>query len=133
MSDHAAAYVEVAALLARYFDGLHHSDARALAELFHPAALYACASDGSLLALTMAQYLPLVAGRLSPASRGQPRDDHIDSIEFAGPVTALARVRCTIAPKRFSDLLTLVRLDGRWQIVAKVFHYELDGTATAPA
>jgi hypothetical protein len=24
----------------------------------------------------------------------------------------------------FTDLLTLIHLDGRWQIIAKVFHYE---------
>lgn len=34
-------------------------------------------------------------------------------------------VECAIAPKYFTDLLTLVRVDDRWQIIAKVFHYEL--------
>ncbi|MES2942024.1 MAG: nuclear transport factor 2 family protein, partial [Pseudomonadota bacterium] len=29
-----------------------------------------------------------------------------------------------IAPKFFSDFLTLIKLDGRWQIITKVFHYE---------
>lgn len=44
------------------------------------------------------------------------------------PVVALARVECSILPKRFTDLLTLVKLDGRRQISAKVFHYELEGS-----
>ena len=51
--------------------------------------------------------------------------DRIVSIEFAGPATAFARVECAIAPKAFVDFLTLVRVEGRWQILAKVFHYEL--------
>ena len=38
------------------------------------------------------------------------------SIELVGPVTALARLQCSIAPKHFIDLLTLLWLDGRWQI-----------------
>jgi hypothetical protein len=41
-------------------------------------------------------------------------------------VTAFARVECVIAPESFTDLLTLVRLDGRWQIISKVSHYETE-------
>ena len=73
----------------------------------------------------MDEYFPIVDARPSPASRGEARRDRILSIEFAGPVTAFARVECAIAPKFFTDFLTLVKLDGRWQIIAKVFHYEL--------
>ena len=112
-------------MLADYFDGLHHSDTAILRRVFHPAAQYACATDGNLLQLRMDEYFPIVDRRPSPASRGEARNDRIVSIEFAGPVTAFARVECSIAPKAFTDLLTLVKLDGRWQILAKVFHYEL--------
>lgn len=118
-------FAEITAVLSAYLDGLHHSDAAKLARVFHPAALYACATDGTLLHLNMDEYLPLVARRPSPASRDEPRHDRVLSIEFAGPVTAMARVECAIAPKFFTDLLTLVYLDDRWQIVAKIFHYEL--------
>ncbi len=121
-----AALHEVHELLGRYFDALHLSDAAALATVFHPGAVYATATDGELLRLSMEEYFPVVAARESPASRGEARTDAIESIEFAGSVTALARVQCSIGPKRFTDLLTLVRVDGRWQIIAKVFHYELD-------
>ena len=51
--------------------------------------------------------------------------DQIVSIEFAGPVTALARVNCSIGERFFTDLLSFVFVDGRWQIIAKVFHYDL--------
>ncbi|MDO9174872.1 MAG: nuclear transport factor 2 family protein, partial [Actinomycetota bacterium] len=49
----------------------------------------------------------------------------VESIEFAGPNTAMARVRCSIGPKHFTDLLTLLRIDGRWWVIAKVFSFEL--------
>jgi hypothetical protein len=117
----------VVEVLKKYFDGLYNGDTKILRNVFHPAALYACATDGTLLTLTMAEYFPVVDERVSPASRGDVRTDHILSIEFAGPVTALARVECSIAPKNFTDLLTLVYVDQRWQIISKVFHYELDG------
>jgi 4-oxalocrotonate tautomerase len=115
---------EVACALDDYFDGLHHGDTARLRRIFHPAALYACATDGDLVLRTMEEDFPIVDARPSPASRGEPRRDRIVSIEFAGPATAFARVECAIAPKTFVDFLTLVRL-GRWQILSKVFHYEL--------
>lgn len=121
-----AEFEPVVAVLRDYFDGLYRSDTQTLRRVFHPAALYACASDGTLLTLGMGEYFPIVDKRPSPASRGDARTDRIIAIEFAGPVTALARVECSILPKRFTDLLTLVKLDGRWQIIAKVFHYELE-------
>jgi Putative lumazine-binding len=112
-------------VLKSYFDGLYNSDTQILRKVFHPAALYACATDGTLLTLNMAEYFPIVDKRISPASRGDVRADRILSIEFAGPVTAVARVECSIAPKHFTDLLTLIYVDQRWQIISKVFHYEL--------
>ena len=81
----------------------------------------------------MAEYLPIVAAREAPSSRGEARTDAIESIEFAGPATALARVRCSIGPKRFTDLLTLVHTDGRWQIIAKVFHVDPAPTSSTGA
>ncbi len=120
-----AEFDAVVAVLHHYFEGLYRSDTQLLRRVFHPQALYACATDGTLLALGMGEYMPIVDKRPSPASRGEARTDRILAIEFAGPVTALARVECAILPKRFTDLLTLVKVDGRWQIIAKVFHYEL--------
>lgn len=113
-------------MMAAYFDGLYRSDTALLRTVFHPQAQYACATDGTLLQLAMVDYFALVDRRPSPAGKGEPRHDRVISIEFAGPATAFVRAECRIAPKSFIDLLTLVQLDGRWQILAKVFHYELD-------
>jgi 4-oxalocrotonate tautomerase len=123
------AYAEIAAVLSTYFDGLYHSDTKRLRSVFHPRAQYVCATDGTLTYRTMEEYFPIVDERPSPASRGEARADSIVSIEFAGPVTAFARVNCAIGPKYFTDLLTLIRLDGRWQIISKVFHFELEAAA----
>jgi hypothetical protein len=120
-----ASYGAIVELLSSYFDGLHHSDTARLARVLHPRAQYVCATDGALLQLDMPRYFALVDQRPSPASRGEARRDRIISIGFAGPVTACARVECAIGEKFFTDLLTLVQVDGRWQIIAKVFHYDL--------
>jgi len=127
--DFTAQFSEVTAVLQDYFEGLHRSDSDSLRRVFHPSALYACATDGALTTLRMDEYFPIIDKRPSPSSRGDPRSDRIVAIEFAGPVTALARVECSILPKHFVDLLTLIRIDGRWQVIAKVFHYELEPAA----
>lgn len=119
----------VASTLQTYFDGLYESDTKRLRQVFHPDAIYACATEGNLLKLTMAEYFPIVDKRPSPASRNDPRADKILEIQFAGSVTAFARVECAIAPKSFIDFLTLIKLDGRWQIISKVFHFEVDPAA----
>ncbi len=123
-TDLLAPFDTVAAVLQRYFDGLHHSDSGRLRTVFHPSALYATATGGSLTALSMDAYFPIVDARPSPASRHETRADRILRIEFHGPVMALALVACAIGPKHFTDLLTLLWIDARWQIISKVFHYE---------
>lgn len=124
MSGHLARHSEVVAVLQDYFDGLHHSDTQRLRRVFHPQAVYATASHGQPLVLRMEAYFAIVEARSSPASKGEARTDEIVSIEFIGPVTACAKLRCSIRPRHFVDLLTLVHLDDRWQVMAKVFHWE---------
>ena len=59
-------FTEVSAALQPYFDGLYESDTRKLAQIFHPGAIYACATSGELLRLDMAEYFKVVDKR--PAS-----------------------------------------------------------------
>lgn len=120
-----AAYAAVAQVLTEYFDGLHHSDSAQLSRVFHPQAHYVCPTEEVLVHRTMVDYFRIVDARPSPASRGEPRHDRIVSIEFGGPSLAFVRAECSIAPKHFTDFLTLVRTDDRWQIISKVFHFDL--------
>lgn len=118
-------YTAIAEVMQDYFDGLHYSDTKRLARVFHPQAQYACATDGTLLYRTMEEYFPVVDARPSPASRNEARNDKIISIDFHGPVTARVLATCTIAEKDFIDCLTFIKLDGRWQMISKVFHFDL--------
>jgi hypothetical protein len=116
-----SALIEIEALLGRYFDALHRSDAALLGQVMHERAIYASADETPLLYRTMEAYLPIVAARPSPASRGEPRRDIVESIDLAGANTALARVRCSIGPRDFVDFLTLIREGAEWRIIAKIF------------
>lgn len=114
-------FTAVTGVLETYFDGLYHADIERLGIAFHPKAIYATADETPLLYRTMDEYFPVVAKRVSPASRDESRRDVIESIEFAGKNTAFARVRCSIGTKDFIDFLTLVQTDGAWRIMAKIF------------
>jgi hypothetical protein len=115
------AYRDIPLVLADYLDALHFCDIDKLQQVFHPRAIYATADETPLLYRTMEDYVPLVAARQSPASRGEQRRDHIDAIEVAGENTAFARVRCSIGSRDFVDFLTLIRTEEGWQVIAKVF------------
>ena len=119
----------ISALLQNYFDGLYDGDTGRLAQVFHPQAVYACAAGAAPVIWTMAEYFPVVGAREPPARRGDAREDRVLSVELIGGATALAKVQCAILPRRFTDLLSLIKVDGCWQIIAKVFHYDL---AAAP-
>jgi Putative lumazine-binding len=115
------AFEEIRKVLELYFDALCFCDTDRLQQAFHPKAIYATADETPLLYRTMEAYVPVIAARASPASRSEPRRDAIDAIDLAGENTAFARVRCSIGARDFVDFLTLVRTDGTWRIIAKVF------------
>ena len=73
-------YRAVAQQLKTYFNGLHYSDTVLLRRVLHPKARYVTATGEELVNLSMDEYLPIVAKRASPASRGEERKDEIVSM-----------------------------------------------------
>ncbi len=115
---------DIEQLLQNYFDGLYFGDTQLLARVFHPEACYSCATGGEWIHLTMPEYFHRVQNRPIPAKQGQQRRDRILALELAGPETAMAKVNCALGGRFFTDFLSLVFTDDRWQIIAKVFHYD---------
>ena len=58
----------------------------------------------------------------SCSSQGAPRTDKIVSIDFSGPNSALAMVELSIPGSDFIDFLSLLKIGGRWRIIAKTHH-----------
>lgn len=114
-------FADVYDLLGQYFDTLYYCDLEKFDAVFHPHAIYVTADETPLLYRSMPTYREVIAQRRSPESRGEQRRDFVDAMEFAGDNTALARVRCSIGERDFVDLLSLVRTEGRWRIIAKIF------------
>ena len=114
-------YTEELGLLNNYFDGLYRLDVEMLRDVFSPSAQYATIVDGSLLSLSIDEYFERLAQRIAPANEGKPYESRVLSIRFAGENTALAEVESSLFEHEYTDFLSLLRIDGRWRVQAKVF------------
>jgi len=116
---------DIEAQMQLYFDGLYLSDVERLKKVLAPDARYICATGDEVVNLGMEEYFPIVAARQSPAAQGETRRDKVVSITLAGPKTAFVLARCAVGERYFTDFLTFIKTDRSWQIISKVFHYDL--------
>jgi hypothetical protein len=117
----------IEAVVQTYLDGLYEGDADKLARAFHPTSALTQWWEGELKIVPRDTWLDAVRNRPSPKAQGLARSDEILSIEQHGPEMAVATLRCAIPPRFFTDALSLLKIDGRWQVAQKVFRTELRG------
>ena len=110
-----------------YLDGLYEGDAGKLAQAFHPSSALTQWWEGELKIVPRDTWLEAVRNRPAPRAQGLPRSDEILSIDQVGPEMAVVKLRCAIPPRHFTDLLSLLKIDGRWQVAQKVFMTEMRG------
>jgi hypothetical protein len=67
----------------------------------------------------------MVRTRPSPKQRGLPRHDQVLTIDLVSPTMAYVKLKCAIPPRFFTDQLSLLKIDGRWQIAQKVYATEM--------
>jgi hypothetical protein len=112
------------ALAKTYFDAAYAMDADMFAAIFNPSALVTRRGDGDSVVVTpIAAWLDLVRTLTSPQDAGSVRVDQIISIAMTRDM-ALLKLRLRIPPREVTDLLSCFYLNGRWQIVQKVFAAE---------
>ena len=116
-----SAYAEIAEALENYFSGFYEGDVETLEKIFHPSAHLYAATEGPLTDRDMERVYEGVRSRQSSASRGFERFDRILSIDQSGPEAAIAKVQIALGDQLYTDFLNLLKLDGRWQIISKVY------------
>jgi hypothetical protein len=116
--------VQIETAVKTYLDGLHEGDAEKLASVFHPTSRLTYEEGGKLTVLPRDQWLEVVRSRPSPKARGLSRHDEILQIDQASPTMAFVKLRCAIPPRFFTDYLSLLKIDGKWQVAQKVFATE---------
>jgi len=117
----------IEAVVQTYLDGLHEGDADKLAQAFHPTSALTQSLDGELKITPRDVWLDAVRNRPSPKAQGLARADEILSIVQHGPEMAVVTLRCAIPPRFFTDALSLLKIEGRWQVAQKVFRTEVRG------
>ena len=115
---------EIEAVVQTYLDGLYEGDVDKLAAAFHPTSSLTYEENGVLTPLPRDRWLEAVRDRPSPKSRGLPRHDRILQIDQASPTAAFVKLQCAIPPRYFTDYLSLLKVEGRWQVAQKVFATE---------
>ncbi len=108
---------EIRQVIQYYFDGAPTVD-----RAFRPEARMFFARDGNLVDTPIAEYIARV--KAGPASSGV--DKGIESIDVSG-TAAVAKLRLSSASSEVVDYMALLKVDGRWAIVNKIFHRDLKG------
>lgn len=113
--------VGVITLLDNYFDVIHEQDLNLFDQVFHKDCCLYSAQTGELVLRPFALYREQVSGRKSPKELGNPRKDEILSVDMISPTMASAKVQLQMFDGIMQDYLNLVRIDGKWWIVAKLY------------
>lgn len=106
-----------------YLDGLYEGDTKKLRQTFHEVSHLHSLADGKVSDLPLEDWCKLVEGRASPKSQNFGRElERIVRVEESAPNCANVTLTCAVPGRFFTDHLSLLKADGRWQIVNKVFH-----------
>ncbi|MGF1501504.1 MAG: nuclear transport factor 2 family protein [Paracoccaceae bacterium] len=119
------AEAEVAAQARAYADALHRADTAALEAIFHPSSHLYASQDGALIEWPRAHFLARVGSR---APLDGATDVQIEAVHVAGPEMAHVTLSVAVPPRRYTDYLDFLKLDGEWRIIAKIFRVA-DGPA----
>lgn len=110
---------EVRAPLEAYLRGHATGDAEQFRAAFHPDAQLWGTRGGQLIRMTAADYIAR-AGNGEAAVDEAQRRRWIETIDVTGD-TASAKIVLDYPAVRFTDYMQLVRIEGRWVIVNKMF------------
>lgn len=110
-----------------YLDGLYEGDAEKIASVFLPSSALTQVFENDLKITPRDTWLDAVRNRPTPKAQGLSRHDHVLTIDWISDTLAHVKVKCALPPRFFTDALSFVKLDGRWQVAQKVFTTELRG------
>ena len=126
MSAASAAYDEVLAQAVAYGEAVYFARAEVFEAMCHENFQMTLVGPDGLTFWTKATYLDRVRGRTAfpgAASYG------ITAIDVTGDAMARVHLWVDVPPLRYEDHLGFVKVDGRWQLLTKVFRTmaRLDG------
>ena len=119
--NHEKDYLAISKILDYYLTGGTNNDFKMLERAFHPSATMKFVGETGYRAVNALEFFK--AG-MKPGPK-QNRKTKIVSIDLAGNA-ASAKLKITYDGFSFHDYMHLLKIDGQWQIVNKIFYKEIE-------
>ena len=107
--------------LENYIRGHETGQGEFFRKAFHPDAKLFAIRDGKYWQLTSEEYIARAAGK--PAADEAQRKRTIESVDVTGNA-GVAKIVLDYPQVKFTDYMSLLKIDGEWKIVNKTFHAE---------
>lgn len=114
----------IACIIQDYFDGLHEGDTAKLDRIFHDDVVLKAPG----LRRSKQAWLEIVARRPVPAREGAVYQYHILSIDRVKD-QAMVKLECPLSDHFYVDFIGLLKENGQWQIVSKMYSDLASATA----
>jgi hypothetical protein len=111
----------IRATLQYYLDGHATGDPEIMARAFHPSARLQFIRNGEVSIRSVDDYLGGMRGE--PPQDESQRERRIVMIDYEG-TAAVARIELDYPSAFFADYMQLLKVEGEWKIVNKIFHIE---------
>jgi len=103
-----------------YFDAAYEMDAEKFASIFDPASCVTrVGDDGNVSVTPLGNWLAVVRNMKAPQQQGAQRHDQVLSVDVTRDM-ALLQLKLQVPPRRFTDMLSCLKVNGTWKIVQKV-------------
>jgi len=115
---------EVKKLLQMYFDAGFEADGEKMSKVFHDDAhVYGHGENSVLFDMDMKFFINIIGAQDPPDSQKPDfvRYEEILSIDFTGEDTAVARVKLRLGDVIYTDVLSIIRLDGKLKVISKLY------------
>jgi hypothetical protein len=106
-----------------YFDGMYHSDTDRLEKAFHPDARLIGHYKGNLVNIPLQTWLDMIKKTPAPAENGEEYDMKIVSMDVTGNAASV-KVADLYTGLKFTDYLSLMKINDQWVIANKTFCHE---------
>ena len=114
----------VRAAIEHYFRGHATGQGEHFRKVFHPDAKLFAVREGKYWQLTSEEYIARAPGK--PPADEEQRKRSIESVDISGNA-AIAKVVLDYPQVKFTDYMSLLKIDGQWMIVNKTFYAEPKG------
>ena len=106
-----------------YFDGGKTRDTLTLRKAFHPDARMLFARDGKLVVVPIGEYITRVGSEPRKPGEVDSTERKVVSVDVVGDA-AVAKLQLKRPTAVLIDYMSLLKVDGRWLIVNKIFTRE---------